>query len=71
MEPMLVREPEARKLLGGISRTKLWELAVRDRQIESITIGSARLFPVDALRRFVDERRLAVNESAANDPTAV
>ena len=69
MEPLLVREPEARKALGGISRTKLWELSSSG-QLESIKIGSARLFPVDALRKFVNERRLALGDSLANDPTA-
>ena len=58
MDPLAVREPEARRLLGDVSRETLWRLR-RSGQVESFTIGTARFYPVEALRRFVDERRVA------------
>ncbi len=64
MDPLVVRETQARQLLGGISRETLWRLRKAGR-IESFTVGSARLYPVDALRRFVDEQR--VNPDAHAD----
>lgn len=65
MEPLAVREPEARRLLGGISRETLWRLRKVGR-IESYTFGTARFYPVEALRRFVDEQRTSVD----SDPEA-
>ncbi len=60
MEPLAVREPEARRILGGISRETLWRLRKSGR-IESYTIGAARFFPMDALHRFVAEQRAATD----------
>jgi hypothetical protein len=66
VEQLLVREPEARKALGGISRSKLWELR-KSGLIETISIGAARLYPVDALKRFVDARRALAGDSGGQD----
>jgi hypothetical protein len=56
MEPLLVREPEARQLLGNVSRETLWKLR-RAGQVESISIGTARLYPVDSLRHYVERAK--------------
>lgn len=58
MEPLAVREGPARTLVGGISRETLWKLR-KSGQIESFTIGTARFYPVEGLRRFVNEQRAA------------
>ena len=69
MEPLAVREPEARRILGGISRETLWRLRKSGR-IESYTIGAARFFPMDALHRFVAEQRASTRSGpkAARHP---
>ena len=72
MEPLAVRETEARRILGGISRETLWRLRKSGR-IESYTIGAARFFPMDALHRFVAEQRASTTPSsqAARHPKVV
>ena len=70
MDPLVVRETEARQLLGGISRETLWRLRKAGR-IESFTVGSARLYPVDALRRFVAEQRVLAHAHADRSGSTV
>ncbi len=64
VEPMAVREPEARRLIGNVSRAEFWELR-KEGQIESYTIGRARFYPVEALRRFVAGRLAASGAASA------
>lgn len=51
-EALLVPEPEARRLLGGISRRKL-ALMVAAGEIPSAKIGTRRLFPIEGLKAYV------------------
>lgn len=53
--PLLVPEPEARRLLGGISRRKL-ALMVAAGEVPSTKIGTRRMFPIDGLRAYVAAR---------------
>lgn len=69
VDPLVVREPQARQLLGGISRETLWRLR-KAGLIQSVTIGRARLYPLDALRRFVRDE-CAKGSAAQNlDPAS-
>lgn len=54
MEKLLLREDEARAVLG-IGRTKLWEL-LSSGEIQSVSIGRSRRIPACALRQWVEER---------------
>ncbi len=51
-ERLMVREPEARALLGGMGRTPFLE-RVYSGDIPSVKIGRARYFSVEALREWV------------------
>ena len=64
MDPLVVRETEARRLLGDVSRETIWRLR-KSGQIDSFTIGVARFYPVDALRRFVESQ----HSGGAPEPT--
>jgi hypothetical protein len=55
LEPLAVREPVARKLLGGISRETLWKLR-RAGKVRTYTVGASRFYPVEGLRRFIQEQ---------------
>ena len=57
MEPIAVRPAEAAKALG-LSRTALYSI-LSTGELESIKVGTSRLIPVSALRKFVDEQRAA------------
>ncbi|MSQ14885.1 MAG: DNA-binding protein [Dehalococcoidia bacterium] len=52
-QPLLLKPEDAARALG-IGRTKLYSLLM-DGSLESITIGSRRLIPRDALARFIDK----------------
>lgn len=54
-EPLLVPAPEVRRLLGGISRRKL-AMMVAAGELESVRIGTRRLFTLQGLRAFVAAR---------------
>ncbi len=54
-EPWLLRPEEAARLLG-ISRSKLYELLAAG-EIVSVSIGTSRRIPRDALARWIDELR--------------
>ncbi|MGI8925745.1 MAG: helix-turn-helix domain-containing protein [Tepidiformaceae bacterium] len=53
-ERLAVSVEEAARLLG-VSRGKMYPLVMAG-QIESFTIGTRRLIPTAALRRFVEEQ---------------
>lgn len=50
---LLLTEEQARAELGGIGRTKLWEL-VRSGELRGRRIGRRLMFSPDDLRRFVE-----------------
>lgn len=54
-----VRIKEACRITG-IGRSKLYEL-IADGEIEIIKIGAMTLVPVDALSRFIEQRRARSN----------
>ena len=51
--PILVPVNEACRLLGGIGRTKFYEL-VKQSKIKTITIGRRRLVAVDSIYEMMD-----------------
>ena len=55
MEKLLLRESEAREVLG-VSRTTLFELMKRG-QLDSILIGRARRIPAASLTAYVERLR--------------
>ena len=64
MESLLVRPPEAAKILG-LSRTVLYE-HIASGSLPSLKIGAARLIEVDALRAWVERQR--ANTAAGRSP---
>lgn len=48
----------ARTYLGGIGRTKLYELTGSG-ELRSVKVGRRRLWPTDALREYVDHLQAA------------
>jgi excisionase family DNA binding protein len=57
MPPIAVRIPAAVQLTG-ISRSRLYEL-IRDKEIETVKLGSSTLVIVDSLHRLIDRLRAA------------
>jgi excisionase family DNA binding protein len=53
-EPLLLRVEEVARALA-IGRSKVYEL-IASGQLPSITIGSARRIPTEALRKWIAER---------------
>jgi excisionase family DNA binding protein len=56
-ESLAVRIPQASQLLG-IGRSSVYELINRG-ELEAIKIGRSTLIPMDALRAFIERKRLA------------
>ncbi|MDB5582266.1 MAG: excisionase family binding protein [Bradyrhizobium sp.] len=54
---LAVRIPQAAQLLG-IGRSSLYEL-ISSGQLETIKIGRSTVVPMDALRAFIQQRRVA------------
>jgi excisionase family DNA binding protein len=52
MEPLAVSVNEARRLLGGIGRTKLYEL-IKDGHLKPIKLGGRTLIRIDCIRRLM------------------
>ncbi len=50
--PILLNERAARLELGGIGRTRLYQL-INTGELPSVKLGGRRLFKADDLRRFV------------------
>ena len=65
LEPFVVREPEARRLLGGISRSELWKMR-QEGAITAFNRGRACFYDVASIRAFV-QRQLA---APAGNPSA-
>jgi excisionase family DNA binding protein len=53
MEPLAVSVNEARRLLGGLGRTKFYEL-INDGHLKPIKVGRRTLIPVDAIRKLLN-----------------
>lgn len=53
-EPLLLTLEEASQKLGGLSRTKLFEL-MRDGYLQPVKIGRRTFLTLEVLRRFVDD----------------
>ena len=51
-EPLLYDRQQVQRLLGNISRTKLYQL-VKDGQINPLRIGGKVVFTPDEVRRYV------------------
>ncbi|QKK08990.1 MAG: helix-turn-helix domain-containing protein [Planctomycetota bacterium] len=54
-DPLLVSAPEARRLLGGISARKLAKMVAAG-EVESVRIGTRRMFTLQGLQAFVAAR---------------
>ena len=54
MPPLAVSVNEARRLLGGIGRTKFYEL-IKQSKIKTITLGRRRLVLVSSIGEIVAE----------------
>ena len=52
--PALVDYPEAQRILGGLSRSALKDLALSG-AVKSVRIGRRRLFPLSALEEFISQ----------------
>ncbi len=61
-EPLLVDVTECGRLLGGLSRNSIFRL-VRDEKLPHVKLRGRLLFPVDELRRWIEEQ--TVREDAA------
>ena len=59
MDRLLYPEAEARAQLGGISRSKLYELITAG-ELRTTKIGARTFFTAEELRRFVDKLQGAV-----------
>ena len=57
-EPLLLTLEEASQQLGGLSRTKLFEL-MREGQLKPVKIGRRTFLTLDVLRRFVSDQAQA------------
>jgi hypothetical protein len=55
-EPILVSRDVARRLLGDIGNTKLWELQ-KSGEIEGVLLGGKRLFVYQSIKDFADRLR--------------
>jgi excisionase family DNA binding protein len=55
-ERRLFNERETRDQLGGISRTKLYDLLAKG-ELPSVRIGSRRLFEQSAIDAFIERNR--------------
>ena len=64
LAPLAVAIAETQRLLGGISRTSVYEL-VRDRQLKKIKIGRRGLITVASINALVDRLAEAQAESGA------
>jgi hypothetical protein len=51
--PLLMPYPEARKALGGIGNTKLWEL-IEARQLERVRIGTRAFVTAESVAAYVE-----------------
>ncbi len=56
LSPITVRIPSAVKLTG-ISRSRLYKL-IRDKEIETVKLGTSTLVLVDSLKSFIDTLRV-------------
>jgi|GEM_PF-6079526 len=54
-DPLLVPAPEARRILGGISARKLAQMVAAG-ELESVRVGTRRLFTLDGLKAYVAAR---------------
>jgi len=63
VEPLAVSVGDAARMLG-ISRAALYPI-VMAKAIDSFTVGTRRLVPMSALRRFVEEQAAAGKGGAA------
>lgn len=54
MDPIAVSVNEARRLLGGIGRTKLYEL-IKDGRLKPIKLDRRTLIRVDCIRRLTGQ----------------
>lgn len=52
MDETLLAQEEVRRRLGGIGRSKLWELD-RDGLLRGVSIGRRRVYPASEVRRFI------------------
>lgn len=55
LKPIAIRIPVAVKMTG-IGRTRLYEL-IRDKEIETVKLGTSTLVLVDSLRNFIEGLR--------------
>lgn len=58
MDPLFVREAEARRLLGNVSRETLWRWR-KEGKLRATKVGAACLYPVEELRRFAAEASMS------------
>ena len=56
LAPLLVDEPEARRLLGGLSCKTMYNLR-RSGDLPGVKIGSRIMYDLADLRRFSDRRK--------------
>jgi hypothetical protein len=64
LEPLVVREPEARRLLGNVSRAELWKMR-REGAIAAFNRGRACFYDVASIRAFVARQLAAVSGPSA------
>ena len=57
MQPLLVSVNEARRLLGGLGRTKFYEI-LNQRQLTAVKIGRRTLVRVDSIHRYLDSQQV-------------
>ena len=60
---LLIPRPDARRILGGIGETKLWELE-KANELEVVRIGRRSFVTTESLYAYVERLR------GANDPSA-
>jgi excisionase family DNA binding protein len=58
MDPLAVSVNEACRLLGGVGRTKFYQL-ISQGYVKPIKVGRRTLVPVDCIRKLLHARRMA------------
>lgn len=63
-EAILYAEKQARERLGGLGRTKFYELLAAG-ELESVQVGRRRFVPAGAIEAYVDRLRAEQNGPSA------